>query len=269
MAVAADVRNVVETPIAQLHPSLLQHRTEFPDDYLQSLAESIRRNSVITPLLVRPSRKGFEIIDGECRWRAAKIAGLETVPVDVQELGDLEAMNRILASFENRRALGDLDEGRAFKRRMLLGGDDAARVAASIGLSERYVYDAIKLVDDLIPDAQQFLQRAGSSSPRGGQRHAEACGAMTAVFKDLDVLDDDGQIEASRRKVGRPKKGTERSPFKTGLYLSDPDVPKETSTSWWIGLSAEAFRRAAEAEQERMQKSKDGRKLAPLSGAFE
>jgi hypothetical protein len=84
-----------------------------------------------------------------------------------------------------------------------------------------------------------------------------------------DELDDDGQI-AAPRTVGRPKKGSERSPFKTGLYLSDPEVTQEPSTSWWLGKrGGDEFRRAAADEQARMRKSKNGRQMAPLSGAFD
>ena len=154
-------KNVMLVDRGDLHPTPLQPRTDFPEDYIQQLAQSIRVNDIITPLLVRASTTPgkFEIIDGECRWRAAAIAGVTQVPIDVQSLSDLEAMNRILASFENRLGLDPLDEGRAFKQRMELGRDDIDAVAQSIGLSTRYVYDSIALVEDLIDDAKALLQR--------------------------------------------------------------------------------------------------------------
>src|SRR5579862_9433299 len=75
-------------PIDAIHPNPMQPRTVFQPDRLQELAASIRANGIIQPLIVRQTTKGYQIVAGERRWRAARLAGLSEVPVVVQEVAD-------------------------------------------------------------------------------------------------------------------------------------------------------------------------------------
>ena len=88
---------------------------------------------------------------------------------------------------------------------------------------------------------------------------------LDVLYLDDDVLDDVGQIDQPRAKLGRPKKHGDRSVLRSGLYLSDPDLPKVSATkSWWLGVPPDQFAKAAAAEQERMQESKIGKQRGLL-----
>ena len=97
-------------PVASLRPGVGQPRRDFDLAGLERLAESIRRDGVLQPLLVRPAEKGHEIVAGERRWRAAQLAGLTEVPVIVRSMTDDQA--RVVALTENlqREDLNLLDE---------------------------------------------------------------------------------------------------------------------------------------------------------------
>lgn len=96
--------------LEQLHPGSGQPRREFNPEKLQELARSIREKGVIQPLLVRPVEEGYEIVVGERRWRAAKLAGLTEVPVLIRELTDSEARHLALIENVQRENLNMVDE---------------------------------------------------------------------------------------------------------------------------------------------------------------
>src|SRR5437588_10011789 len=79
---------VREIPLTQIRPCPFQPRKDFPPDSLQELAQSIREQGIVQPLIVRPREQHFELIAGERRWRAAQMAGLTAVPVVIREADD-------------------------------------------------------------------------------------------------------------------------------------------------------------------------------------
>lgn len=99
-----------QLPVEALRAGTGQPRREFDDSALESLAESIRASGVIQPLLVRPLGRGYEIVAGERRWRAAQLAGLTEVPVTIRELTDQEARHLALIENLQREDLNTLDE---------------------------------------------------------------------------------------------------------------------------------------------------------------
>ena len=109
-ALAQVADTTARLPVVALRPGVGQPRRNFDEASLEQLAESIRRDGVLQPLLVRPVGKGHEIVAGERRWRAAQLAGLAEVPVVVRTLTDDQA--RTLALVENlqREDLNLLDE---------------------------------------------------------------------------------------------------------------------------------------------------------------
>ena len=88
-----------EVPVGQILPGAMQPRTGFDDESLNELAESIRENGIMQPLVVRPREGGYELIAGERRWRASQMAGLARVPVIVRDVDDQTALE--LALIEN------------------------------------------------------------------------------------------------------------------------------------------------------------------------
>lgn len=143
-------------PIEQLHESPLNPRKHFDKPALQELAGSIAAKGVLTPLLVRPNAKGFEIGAGHRRLRAAKMAGLGQLPCVVRQMSDADFLELIVVENDQREDVHPLEQAEGYKRLMLLDGYDAKRIADRIGRSEKFVYDRVKLLA-LTPLAQQLF----------------------------------------------------------------------------------------------------------------
>lgn len=103
-------------PLSQIDPNPLQPRTVFQEARLQELADSIRANGIIQPIIVRRKADRFELIAGERRWRAARLAGLEDVPVVVQELADDKLLEISLIENIQREDLNPIEVATAYDR---------------------------------------------------------------------------------------------------------------------------------------------------------
>lgn len=142
-------------PIAQIHPSELNPRKQFGD--LSELAASIREKGVIEPLVLRPgTTDGYEIVAGERRYRAAKLAGLEELPAIVKELTPQEALELALIENCQREDLSQLEEAEGFMQLHELFGLSADEIAKRTGKSKATVYARMKLCN-LMPDARSAL----------------------------------------------------------------------------------------------------------------
>lgn len=140
-------------PINKLVPSPTNPRKSFPEDKLQEMANSIIKVGLLSPILVRTAREGkHEIVAGETRWRAAKIAGLSEVQVTVRELTDYEAMEVQILENLHRNDLSPLEEAHGFKNLLEksqegIAGYTIDELADKIGKSRTYVYDSLKLTE--------------------------------------------------------------------------------------------------------------------------
>ncbi|MBW1997073.1 MAG: ParB/RepB/Spo0J family partition protein [Deltaproteobacteria bacterium] len=105
-----------QCPVEDIEPNPYQPRQEFQDSDLEELARSIREKGVLTPLLVSKTEKGYRLIAGERRWRAAVKAGLERVPVVVKETSGSEQLELALVENIHRRDLNPIEEAMAYKR---------------------------------------------------------------------------------------------------------------------------------------------------------
>ena len=116
---AAQAEPVTSLPVQKLEPNPLQPRKLFEEEELQDLADSISQHGVIQPLTVRAGENGYyQIIAGERRWRAARLAGLRTVPVVVIEADDKTAMELALIENLQREDLNPMEEAMGYKHLM-------------------------------------------------------------------------------------------------------------------------------------------------------
>jgi ParB family chromosome partitioning protein len=149
-----------EAPIATVHPNPNQPRTRFDEAALAELAESVRANGILQPILVRPRKTGggYEIVAGERRYRAALRAGLRSVPVVVRELSDQDAL--ALALIENliREDIGPLETARAFHRLMNDYGWTQEEMGSRVGKSRSAVANALRLLTLPLP-IQESVER--------------------------------------------------------------------------------------------------------------
>jgi len=156
-------------PIDTIERSATNPRTHFDDAYIAELATSISERGLIQPIVVRPlKRGGYEIVAGECRWRAAKLAGLIRIPAIVRAMTDAQVLEAQLEENIHRKDLTPLEEASGYRR--LIDSNptkhSAASIATRIGMSPTYVWDRLKL-NDLVPDAKQLLEEERISVGHG------------------------------------------------------------------------------------------------------
>lgn len=152
--------NYQEVAVGVIQPSLLNPRKHFDQAKLEELAASFATAGIIEPLVVRPLAAAvngvkFELVAGERRFRAAKIAGLADVPVIVRPLTDTQVLEIMVIENNQREDVNPLEEGDGFAR-LLKAGYDLEKLAERLGRSKKYVYDRMKLLD-LVPKAKQLL----------------------------------------------------------------------------------------------------------------
>jgi ParB family chromosome partitioning protein len=153
-----DSSSVVRSvPIEAVFPSPLQPRTEFPEDHLAELVDSIRELGIIQPLIVRKSGDRYELIAGERRWRAAKQVGLTHVPAIEREASDREVLEMALIENLQRENLNPMEEAAAYLKLTREFGLTQEVVAKRVGKSRAAVANALRLLD-LHPDVQGYLR---------------------------------------------------------------------------------------------------------------
>ena len=142
--------------LSELVANAQQPRTVFEDAALEELASSIAEKGVLQPLLVRPKGKGYEIVAGERRFRAAKLAGLTEVPVVVRDLDDRETLEIALIENLQRENLNPLEEARAFQGLLALGLTQE-QLAKTLGKGRSTIANGLRLLN-LSKDAQKALE---------------------------------------------------------------------------------------------------------------
>ena len=133
-------------------------RRHFDEAYLADLAASIREKGVLQPILVRKNGKGYELVCGHRRLRAAKAAGLAEIPAMVRELTGQEVLEIQLIENLQRSDLHALEEAEGYRQLMATKNYDVARIAERIGRSVKYVYDRVKLLSLIKPAQKLFLE---------------------------------------------------------------------------------------------------------------
>lgn len=173
----------VSVRISQIEPNKDQPRKEFDQDALDDLADSIRTYGLLQPLVVRPLEKGYQLVAGERRWRASRIAGLTEVPVIIKELTDAETAEIAMVENLQREDLNPIEEAAGYKA--LMDDFDLTQdvVAAKVGRSRSAVANAVRLLG--LPDSILEMIKNGKIS----QGHGRAL----LAFKDKEE-----QLKAAR-----------------------------------------------------------------------
>src|ERR1043165_389425 len=143
-------------------PGSMQPRTHFDEASLQGLAESIRNHGIVQPLLVRRRGDGYELIAGERRWRAAKLAGLTKVPIIVKEVPDGSLLEIALIENIQREDLNPIEEAQAYKKLIETVGLTQESLATRVGRDRSYITNYLRLLR--LPDDVQQLVKEGRLS---------------------------------------------------------------------------------------------------------
>ena len=196
--------------LAQLQPGKYQPRTRMDEGSLYELAESIKAQGVMQPILVRPGGAGrYEIIAGERRTRAAKLAGLDEVPVLVKDVPDEAAAAMALIENIQREDLNPLEEARAFERLIKEFQLTHQQVAEAVGRSRAGVSNLLRLLE-LAPEVCDRLERRELD-----MGHARALLGLENKLKQIDlaaIIVKKGlsvrETEAAVRRLAAPGAGS-------------------------------------------------------------
>jgi ParB family chromosome partitioning protein len=163
-------------------PNAYQPRTEFNDEAIRSLAESIRQSGLLQPVLVRAREDGrYELVAGERRWRAARLAGLATIPAIERKVDDAEALECALIENLQREDLGPLERAAAYDRYLADFGSSVERLAERLGESRSNVANYLRFLK--LPDEVKQLIRRGEL----GMGQARAIAALTDPQQQLAI----------------------------------------------------------------------------------
>ena len=148
-----DATNMVS--ISEIHPNPNQPRTHFNETELEELSESIRAHGVLQPLLVRKDDSGYEIIAGERRYQASKIAGLEEVPVVIKDVDDQEMLQLALIENLQRSDLNPIEEAKGYRQLIKASGMTQEALSKAVSKSRSTITNSLRLLD--LPQRVQNL----------------------------------------------------------------------------------------------------------------
>lgn len=163
----AEKEGTVTLRLSEIEPNRSQPRKEFDDEALSELAESIAQHGVLQPILVRPIfAGGYQIVAGERRWRAARMAGLMEVPVIIRDMDDAEFMQLALIENLQREDLTALEEAKGYKSLMDTHGFTQEEISKTVGKSRPSVANALRLLG-LPEEVQQMMEDGVLSAGHG------------------------------------------------------------------------------------------------------
>lgn len=161
-----DTESMIATntlPLSEIIPNKEQPRKTFDEDALNELADSIRQHGVLQPLLVRPiATGGYQLVAGERRWRASKIAQLREVPVVIKELTDTETMEIAIIENLQREDLNPIEEAEGLQALIDKCGFTQEEVAVSVGKSRPAIANSLRLLR--LPEEVRAMTKQGEIS---------------------------------------------------------------------------------------------------------
>jgi ParB family chromosome partitioning protein len=237
--------SMVEIELSQVRPSPRQPRRSFDEEAIGTLAESIKSDGVVQPIVVRDAGDGYEIVAGERRWRAAKLAGLRTIPAIVRPVDERESLILALAENVAREDLNAVEEARAYAALADELGLNQTEIAQRVGKSRPAVANTMRLLD--LPDPVLDLIAGGKLSEGHGRAILQVPGqdervalARAAAKKGLSVRETEA---AARRASAQPAK---RQPRREAGWF-DEELANLAVDAAWQSLHLKAQVRSSAA----------------------
>ncbi len=211
---------------SEIEPNRDQPRKNFSDEAITALADSIREHGILQPILVRPMSTGsYQIVAGERRWRAARMLGLDEVPVNIRELSDVEAMQIAIIENLQRENLNPVEEANGYNELIEKYGMTQDKVAKMVGRSRSAIANAVRILS--LPDRVLKMLENGELSAG----HAKAL----LAFENEDILvgvaeraADGGmtvrQVERLSQKQGEEPVDDKRSDKKIDNYFVEMEI---------------------------------------------
>ena len=187
----------LELKISEIEPNRDQPRKAFDEEQLEELADSIRKYGVLQPLLVQKKGESYEIIAGERRWRAAKLAGLKMIPAVIREYSPQQAMEIALIENVQREDLNPIEEAQAYQRLMQEFSLKQEEIAERVSKNRTTITNCMRLLN-LAPEVQQMLIEGRIASG-----HARALLAVADPYQQLELAK---KVELERMSVREVEK---------------------------------------------------------------
>lgn len=212
--------------ITDIEPNRSQPRSEFDEESLRELADSIAMHGVLQPLLVRPTADGgYQLVAGERRWRASRMAGLSEVPVIIREMTDSEMMQIAMIENLQRENLTPLEEALGYKRLMDEYHFTQEEISKTVGKSRPVIANALRILN--LPEEVIELLREGKISAG----HARALLAfqnqerMLETARQIDTNDlTVRDIERLAKKMNASEEKTEISHKKRDPFYDEVEI---------------------------------------------
>ncbi len=220
-AILPDILKDIETNvpysligIEELTPNRFQSREVFHEDQHRELVESIKNNGILQPIIARKTDRGYEIIAGERRWRAAQAAGLKTVPVIIRNADDVETAKLSLIENLLRESLNPLEEAKAYQTLIEAFGLTQDEVSRQVGKDRSTIANTLRLLK--LADHSKKALSEGKITPG----HARAILALDSGQSQREVLEKilknelnvrDTELLIARKK--KPKGKPDHDPY--------------------------------------------------------
>ncbi len=206
----AETQQVLHLEIDTIQPNPLQPRGLISPDSLGDLVSSIKEHGIIEPLVVAKTPAGYQIIAGERRWRASKLAGLTTVPVIVKETTAKGMLEMAIVENVQREDLNPIERAQAFQRLIEEFGLPVSEIAKRVGKSESYVSNTMRLL--ALPDAIKDGIISGAIT----EGHARAIAGLGEVKLMVEayktILSDNLSVRGAEDLARRTKARVDKKP---------------------------------------------------------
>jgi len=209
-------QGVQEISISEISPNREQPRRNFDRDKLEQLAQSIIHHGIVQPVVLRELERGYEIVAGERRWRAARIAGLKTIPAVVKELDEKQVVEIALIENLQREDLNPIEEAEAYKKLLDEHGLTQEEISSVVGKSRPAIANTLRLLN-LPEDIQQMVRKeiitAGHARTVISLSDKERQEVLEKIIKDnLSVRETEKLVDSimKRRNIRKAKDKKEK-----------------------------------------------------------
>jgi len=211
-----------QCPVEMIEPNPYQPRQTFDGDELEELASSVKEQGILTPLLVSKTEKGYRLIAGERRWRAAQKAGLARVPVVVRETTPVQSLELALIENIHRKDLNPIEEAMAYSRLLENEGATQESVAARLGKDRATIANSVRLLKlptSIQKDVMESRLSMGHARVLAGLKDAleQKTVRDEIIKKDLSVRQTEALVKRKSRLGSSRQRARGKDPYLESL----------------------------------------------------
>ena len=239
--------------ISAVEPNKGQPRKSFDQESLSELADSIKRFGIIQPLILQKQGRGYRIIAGERRWRAARLAGLKEVPAIIRDLKKEDAAEIALIENIQREDLGPLEEAMAYKELVEAYGLTQEEVAEKVSKSRAAVANSLRLLQ--LPAEVLELLSNGSLSAGHARCLITIPDTKAQLLLAKEIAQKGLSVRETEKRATAYKKQTENDKKETGKKLSDKEelLLRDLEKQLCEGLNTRVHIRASSSQKGRIE----------------